>query len=885
MSIRRAVASGEMLTSLPTGTVTFLFTDIEGSTRLLQTQGDRYRTLLETQASLIRAAVAEAHGTEISTEGDSFFVVFATAPDGVQAAASAQQALIAHGWSSGGEVRVRMGLHTGVGALGGDSYVGLDVHRAARIAGSAHGGQVVLSEATAHLVDQHLPEGAVLRELGVFHLKDLAEPERIFQLIVPSLPSEFPPLTTLDAVPNNLPTRLSSFVGRDRELVQAIELLESTRLLTLTGPGGSGKTRLALQVGAEVADRFADGAFFIRLDEVREPDQVPASILQALRIPSVPTGVDPRGYLAGYVTEKELLLILDNMEQLNEAGPYVAELLAATQNSKALVTSRAPLRIAGEQEMPVPPLPTPDTDQELDIETLSQFEAVALFTERARSVVPDFTIAPENAHAIGAITRALDGLPLALELVASRVKLLPPAGLLERLDRMLDATAARDSPTRQQTLRDTIGWSYDLLDEPARQLFERLSVFYGGAAIDEIERVCGPPAELGVDVLEGLDALVDQSLVVRFERGDEPRFRLFSTIRQYAAEALEHRGDVEDLRRRHAEAYAALAERARPRLTRKDRVQWLDRLSAEYANLDAALNWALEEEVTAVALRLVGSLWRFWTMRGHLVTVTPQVDSALGLPGDFPAERARALEAKGGMTYWLGDTAGTAPYYQQALEIWQDLGDRPEIANALYNLSFPLAELASEEAEAALERAQAIYEELDDRGGMGLVHGALGAVAAKRGDLETFARRTEESMEYFDQEDQPFEYGWGMFTLANTRFMQGRLSEAVQFLKESLSLFASVGDISGLLPSMAWFAAAATGASDEDSHQRFVGVVMSLVAESGYGPEYWDPVMKGFLGDLESYESDPSEPYQQGKHMSVDEAVAFALDWEPKPAV
>ncbi|MFQ5967215.1 MAG: adenylate/guanylate cyclase domain-containing protein [Acidimicrobiia bacterium] len=872
------------MSQLPTGTVTFLFTDIEGSTRLLQAQGDEYQNLLEKHGELIRAPIAAEGGIEISTEGDSFFVVFTSAPDAVRAAAQAQQALAGHPWPLAGEVRVRMGLHTGIGSLGGDSYVGIDVHRAARIAAAAHGEQIVLSEATAHLVEHSLIDGAALRELGVYHLKDLAQPERIFQLIIPELRADFPPLSTLDAVPNNLPTKLSSFIGRDRELAQAIELLAATRLLTLTGPGGTGKTRLALQVGAEVSDDFADGVFFVRLDQVDEEDQVPASILEALDIPGVPTGVDPREYLAGYATGKELLLILDNMEQLMESGPLVGELLAASDKSKALVTSRAPLRIAGEQEMSVPPMDTADPTEALDTESLLQCEAVALFAERARSVRPNFAITSENGQAVAAITNSLDGLPLAIELVASRVKLLPPDGLLERLDKVLDTAAGRDSPARQRTLRSTVAWSYELLDQQARRLFERLSVFRGGAALDEIETVCGPSSELGIDVLDGLETLVDQSLVVQFELEGEPRFRMFSTIRHYATEQLDQRGEADDLKRRHAAAYLSLAERAGPRLTRKDRLQWLDRLSKEYHNLDAALNWALGAQETEIALRLVAALWRFWTMRGHLLAVEAIVDSALSLPGDFPKERARALEAKGGMTYWLGDVAGTAPYYQEALDIWRDVGDQSEIANALYNFSFPSSQLDGVDAEESLlEEALAIYEELDDRSGIAGMRAALGNVAAKKGDPETWMERSREAIAYFDQEEHPFEYGWLMSGVAWASFMQGNVPDALQYLREGLRLFASVDDVSALVTFMAFFSGVARGVEDEDGYHQFAGILSQLVAQTGWQAQYWDPTLRAFVDwdEIEQLESSPPERFEEGRKMSVEEAVAFALEWEP----
>src|SRR5918995_1233595 len=520
------------MTDLPTGTVTFLFTDIEGSTSLLQELGDRYPAVLDEHAAIIRRAVADGGGIEVSTHGDAFFAVFRSPAGAVGAAIAAQRGLAANDWSPGPPVLVRMGAHTGEGALGGDDYAGIDVHRAARIADAAHGGQVILSDATRGLVEHALPAGASLRDLGVHRLRGIADPERLHELVVEGLASDFPAPRTLDARPNNLPLQLTSFVGREEEIAEVERLLGQSRLLTLTGPGGSGKSRLALRVAAALLPRFRDGSCFVDLSPVTDPALVPAAVANALGVPEA-AGRPILDEVKEHLRHRELLQVVDNFEQVAEAGP--------------------------------------------------------LFCERALAASPRFALTEQNAPVVAEITARLDGLPLAVELAATRTKVLTPEQMLSRLKRRLSilTSGPRSLPERQRTLRAAIAWSYDLLDPVERRLFARLSVFSGGWRFESAEAVCDPD-ELGLDALDGLTSLVDKSLIRRTEPPGRPsRFSMLETIREFGLEQLEAAGDLELALRRHAGHFLGLAVEAEPHLGGADQGEWLDRCEQEHANIRA----------------------------------------------------------------------------------------------------------------------------------------------------------------------------------------------------------------------------------------------------------------------------------------------------------
>jgi predicted ATPase/class 3 adenylate cyclase len=566
----------------PTGTVTCLFSDIEGSTRVELALGTGpYRDVRERHRELLRAAFAAHRGYEQSTEGDSFFVIFTRPMDAVAAAVEAQRALAAESWPTDAPIRVRMGLHTGdIEAVGRD-VIGYAINRTSRIAAVAHGGQVLVSASTAALVAGELPEGVRLHDLGEHRLRDLREPERLAQLDIDGLPDSFPPLRSLDARPNNLPIQLTTFVGRERELTEAVALLRTTRLLTLTGPGGTGKTRLSLQVAAGAVDDHPDGVWFVALDAIRDPSLVVPTIARTLGLADNINRTAAE-LIAESVGTGRVLLVLDNFEQVVDAGAAVADLLRRCPNLRCLVTTRIALRISGEQEYPVPGLPAPpDTSRlselerlnlpaglrDLDAEALGQFEAVRLFIARASAVRPGFTVTNANAPAVAAISARLHGMPLAIELAAARIKLLSPDQILARLEHHLSLLTAgsRDLPERQQTLRGAIAWSYDLLDDGARRLVDRLSVFRGGFDLAMAEEVCGPGEEIGGDVVDRVGELVDQSLVRPDEGSDadgSPRFAMLETIREFASEMLATRDETATIADRHGAAMLAQAERA-----------------------------------------------------------------------------------------------------------------------------------------------------------------------------------------------------------------------------------------------------------------------------------------------------------------------------------
>ena len=616
---------------LLTGTVTFLFSDIEGSTRLLQDLGDGWPPVLARHQELMRAAFAAERGEEFGTEGDSFFVAFPTAPGAVAAAAAAQRALAAEPWPPDADIRVRIGLHTGEAEVSAESYVGIDVHRASRIASAGHGGQVLLSDATRTLVQHALPAGVELRDLGEHRLKDLEHREHLWQLVLPGLANDFAPIGSLDAVPNNLPTRLTTFLGRAREIADVAALLERSRLLTLTGPGGTGKTRLSLEVAGRALGTYAAGVFFVELESINEAALVPATIAQALGLPDR-GGRSSVDRLIDAIGEKRMLLVLDNFEQVVAAGPAIAALLAACRNLTVLTSTRSVLHISGEQEYAVPPLGLPDAANLPPLARLGEYEAVALFIERARSVKPDFELTDQNAAAVAEICVRLDGLPLAIELAAARIRILSPQAMLGRLEDRLGLLAggARDLPERQQTLRGAIAWSHEMLDDDDRSLFALLSVFVGGAGLDAIERVCGSGTS---DLLSTLGSLVEKSLVRQMDGVDgQPRFGMLETIREFAIERAVAGGRWDSLRSEHAQHFLALAEEASSHVMGSDKRDWLDRLEEDHDNLRAAIGWSIEMSAPDLALRLGSTLWRFWQMRGYLAEGLERLEQILALP-------------------------------------------------------------------------------------------------------------------------------------------------------------------------------------------------------------------------------------------------------------
>ena len=559
------------------------------------------------------ATQSSHHGYVFRVVGDAFCAAFASAPGALAAALTAQRALQAEAWGET-PIRVRMGLHTGAAeARDGDYHGYLTLAQVQRVMSSAYGGQTLLSNATAGLLSGQLPAGVALRDMGEHRLKGLLDPEHLWQMVAPDLPSEFPPLQTLHAIRTNLPVQLTSFIGREKEIAEAKRLLAATPLLTLTGPGGTGKTRLSLQVAAEVLDTFKDGVWFVELAPVADPGLVAPTIAHALGLSESP-GKPVLEALKDYLREKDLLLVLDNFEQVIEAAPLVKSLLTSAPKLKVLISSRSILRIAGEREYAVPLLALPDPNHLPSLEQLTQFEAVRLFIERAQAVKSDFVITNDSAPAVAEICYRLDGLPLAIELAAARVRLLPPQKMLAQLNNKLKilVSAARDLPARQQTLRGAIDWSFNLLAPAEQALFRRLAVFVGGATLEAIEAVCNAKADIAV--FDGIESLVDKSLLKQNDRDGEPRFVMLEMIREYAREKLTEADELTRMRDRHLHYFLALSEQHAPTVCwgcgahdRSGRTR-IDVLADEDDNLGAALWWGLERD-PALSLRLQRARW------------------------------------------------------------------------------------------------------------------------------------------------------------------------------------------------------------------------------------------------------------------------------------
>jgi predicted ATPase/class 3 adenylate cyclase len=876
-----------MARELPTGTITFLFSDIEGSTRLLGQLGERYPPLLEAHKSLLRRAFEDAGGQEVSTEGDSLFFVFPGATQAVVAAVEGQRALGAHDWPADGVIRVRMGLHTGEGTLGDDNYVGIDVHRAARVMAAGHGGQILVSEATYGLVHQSLSEEVTLKDLGDHRLKDLAQPVQLFQVVAEGLETEFPPLRSLERT-TNLPPQLTSFVGRRLQIDSIKEHLAGTRLLTLTGPGGTGKTRLSIQVASEVLEDFEDGAFFVALAPITDPELVIPTIAQTLGLreeahrPTIET-------VGEFLEDKHLLLVLDNFEQVIGATPKIGELLARAEGFKVLATSREALGLHGEQEYLVPPLGLPDVEHLPPLDALSQYEAVALFIDRAGAVKPGFAVTNENAPAIAEICARLDGLPLAIELAAARVKVLAPAAILKRLGHSLSLLGggARDLPTRQQTLRGAIDWSYELLEEQERTLFARLSVFVGGFSLEAAEAVCNPDGDPAVDTLEGVASLTNKSLVRQMDSpGGESRFFMLETIREYASERLAQSPDAERIGARHAGFFLAMAERAEPALLGSEQAVWLDSLEQEHDNLRAAITWASQGDVET-ALLLCGALWRFWQIRGHLREAAMRFGSVLDLPlsSEHVRARAKALEGGGGIAYWMADWDAAEKYYGECVDLQKELGDTAGLAEALYNLSFVFAlpPPPRRDLDRSLElnaEALELYQEVGDRRGEAKVLWHSSNAQLIRNEWEQCLENAEKALEIFRQFDDQFSIGWALHSIGVAWIGLGDLDEAENALSESLGLFRAAADLTGIALLVNDFSILAMARDDLERSVRLHAAALEIERQAGQGlvTNYegyvpWNPESsRERLGD-EAYES----LWAEGDAMSVDEAVAYAI--------
>jgi predicted ATPase/class 3 adenylate cyclase len=784
---------------LPTGTVTFLFTDIEGSTALLQRLTDNFGDVMMQCRRLVRIAVQERGGLEVGTQGDAVFAVFPSAREAVLAAIAAQRAIRRHPWPDGATVKVRMGLHTGEARVAEDDYVGLDVHRTARICAAGHGGQILLSDAVRAVVARDLSPELRLRDLGMHRLKDLEEPEHLLQVVHPDLTADFPPLKSLDAHPNNLPRQLTSFIGREKEMTEVKRLLSTASLVTLTGSGGAGKTRLALQVAAEVVEGFPDGVWLAELAPLVDPTLVSKTVASALKVPERP-GRDITETLVDALRHKTLLLVLDNCEHLLPAcGDLAQGLLRSCSHVRILATSREGLGIPGETLWRVPSLSVPvDIVRLPRPEELVLYDAVRLFVDRAMATSSGFAISNENARAVAQVCQRLDGIPLAIELAAARVKVLAVDQITARLDdrfRLLTGGSRTVLP-RQQTLRAAVDWSYLLLAEPERVLLRRLSVFAGGWSLDAAEVVCAGGVVDATAILDLLGSLVDKSLVLVETHRGEARYRFLETIRQYGWDRLVESKEDVDLRNRHRDWYLDFAESAEPKLRGLEQVAWLERLEIEHDNLRAALEWSKVDAAGGDAsLRLTAALHQFWHMRGYLAEGRDWLEAALVASENPSASlRARAFCGAGLLAWRQGDLKRAEALLQDSLALFQQLGDRWGTAYVLHHLAHVMEGRGEYgQATGLFEKSLALFKKVDDNWGVGWSLYCLGSTRFDHGDDQATAM-LEESLSICREVGNQWTLAYALHALGVVAEKHGDYERAIALLDESMVIVRQVGD-------------------------------------------------------------------------------------------
>jgi predicted ATPase/class 3 adenylate cyclase len=930
-----AAASPVTPRALPAGIVTFLFTDIEGSTRLWERDTAAMWAALERHNAILGEAIRAHGGYHFKTIGDAFQAAFADPVEAVAACVDAQRTLDAETWPETGPVRVRMALHRGPAEpLPGGDYLAPSLNRLSRILSTGFGGQVLLSSAVWETVAARLPDGVTGISLGKHRLRDLLEAEEIWQLVIPGLPSTFPPLKSLEGHPTNLPQQPTALIGRDAEIAGLRELLaqESTRLVTLTGPGGVGKTRLALAAAADSLETFPDGLFLVTLAGVEDAALLMPEIAAVLGVREG-GGLTLEQSVLAYLGGKQLLLVLDNLEQLDPfetAASTIAALLDAAPTVRLMSTSRAPLRIRAEQEWPVLPLSTPkpgvEVDGEAALAALAATPAVALFVERARAARPAWRLTAANAADVAEIARRLDGLPLAIELAAVRIRVLTPAEILRRLGGALDLLEARsgDRPDRQQTLRAAIAWSHDLLRFEDQVAFRRLGVFSGGFTLEAAEQVLAQTPDPWIDPLDAVSVLVEQSLIRTEEDAlGETRYRMLETVRAFALEELARSGEDEAVRAAHARWVDAFARDADAHVLGPDSGEWLSRYEREHDNFRAAIAWAIEHDPLDLGLRVPESLWRFWELRGHYTEARGWLERALASGSEAPPKlRALVLDGLGNIAWRQGDLLAATQVLEESLKFWRTTGERRSIGGTLSNLGTVLelrgdldrAQVLQEEAlaiareteeplrvatalnnlalviwnkgdtnraTALLEESAAIKRAQGNWVGLAITLNNLGMLAEGAGDLDGAIASMEEALALDRKLGNPDGIAHSLGNLAGLVAPTGDVARAAALDAEALAIRRDLGDRLSIAHSLDGIAATASRAGFAETGARLYGASERLREELGapIPPSERERYETGLemtrsaVGD-EAYE----RSWAAGRALSLDDAVAEALD-------
>jgi predicted ATPase/class 3 adenylate cyclase len=865
---------------LPIGTVTFLRTDVEGSMATMRALGHRWDEVNRRHLDIVRGTVLRHEGTVVRTEGDAVFAAFGEAGAAAAAAADVQRSIATEPWPDDMALRIRIGLHTGEAHLAGDDYGGFDVNRAARVASVGHGGQVILSETTTALVADALPAGVTLRDLGRHVLRDVPRAERLAQLDIAGLPTDFPPLRTSGSGRGNLPDRLTSFIGRGDELDDLERLAGTARLITLTGPGGIGKSSLAVELARRLAPGHRDGAWFVGLDALDDPDTVGTAVARALGLFD---GIERRAAdaLPGFVADRAMILVLDNFEHLLAAAPLVGTLLHASPSSRVIVTSRAPLHLTGEHEVPVRPLGLGDLAD----------GARRLFVDRAAAVRTGFDPGAE-LETVDAICALLDGLPLGIELAAARAGMLPLTVIRDRLtaNLPLPGTGRRDAPGRQRTLDAAVAWSHDLLDPEAQALLHDLAVFDGSFDVEQVETVARTPAaDRPGETLDRLLELVDQSLLVAdLDAAPGIRFRMLQTIQAFALGRLQHEGQESETRRRHAAAFLELARTVAARLTTIDQASAIERLSIDDPNLRTAVRWVIQAGNVELAQGLVAALWRYWQVSGQLAEFGELAGIAAEMEGgkDPTALRMWALAAAGNIAYWRADSREAQRRYLQEQQVARIIGDEVGVADAVFNLGHVAFIDGADPATLLTYVDEAVrrFGDLGDSRSVARAKWAYGTLALQAGRYDESRAALQTSLEQFKANDDLLYQAMTEGTLGWLAFMTDDRASACRWAVLAIEHNHAMRDVGTTTISLHIGVLMAVILGRFEDAARMTGAFDALCERYGVRPPAALGVFITNTLDPFSVARDAltqeawARAYAEGSRLSLDDSVAVVID-------